>query len=108
VGDAIGLAQGTPARLGRVRRILLHALDNVFRPLEPGDPATRQEPASVKKMLKEDACWATLKTVLGWVLDTIEGTIKLPPHRKARIKELFDTFRGRRRVAIKTWHQLIG
>jgi len=95
-------AQGTPARLGRVRRILIHALDNVFQPLEPGGSATRQEPASVKKMLKGDACWATLKTVLGWVLDTIKGTIELPPHRIARIKELFDTFCGRHRVAIKT------
>jgi hypothetical protein len=59
-------------------------------------------------MLKGDACWATLKTVLGWVLDTIKGTIELPPHRKARIKELFDTFCGRHRVAIKTCLQLIG
>jgi hypothetical protein len=108
VDDAIGAAQGSPARLRRIRRILLGALDDVFRPLTSTDPVTRQEPASVKKMLKGDACWSTLKTVLGWLIDTIRGTIELPPHRLERVQELFDLFRGRRRVATKQWYQLLG
>jgi hypothetical protein len=62
----------------------------------------------VKKMLKGDACWSTLKTVLGWLIDTLRGTIELPPHRLERVRELFDSFRGRRRVALKKWHQLLG
>jgi hypothetical protein len=108
VDDALSSAQGSPARLRRIRRILLGALDDVFRPLDSTDPSTRQEPASVKKMLKGDACWATLKIVLGWLIDTVRGTIELPPHRLDRIKELFDLFRGRRRVASKQWYQLLG
>jgi hypothetical protein len=108
VDDAIGSAQGSPARLHRVRRILLGALDDVFRPLDSTDPDSRQEPASVKKMLKGDACWSTLKTVLGWLIDTVRGTIELPPHRLERVHELFDLFRGRRRVATKQWYQLLG
>jgi hypothetical protein len=59
-------------------------------------------------MLKGDACWSTLKTVLGWLIDTIRGTIELPPHRLQRVQELFDLFKGRRRVALKQWHQLLG
>jgi len=108
VDDAIQAAQGNPARLQAVRRILLESLDQVFRPLEPGDPESRQEPASVKKMRKGDACWATLKVVLGWLIDTVRGTIELPPHRLERLKELFDSFRGRKRVALKKWYQLLG
>jgi hypothetical protein len=108
VDDAIGCAQGSHARLGRVRRILLVALDAVLRPLDSSDPSTRQEPASVKKMLKGDACWSTLKVVLGWLIDTLRGTIELPPHRLERVQELFDLFKGRRRVAVKQWHQLLG
>jgi hypothetical protein len=108
VDDAIGCAQGSQARLGRVRRILLSALDDVLRPLDSTDPVTRQEPASVKKLLKGDACWSTLKTVLGWLIDTVRGTIELPPHRVERIQGLFNLFKGRRRVAVKQWHQLLG
>lgn len=108
VDDAIGCGQGTPARLQRIRRILMGALDDVFRPLSSADPISRQEPASVKKMLKGDACWTTLKTVLGWLIDTVRGTIELPPHRLLRVRELFDLFRGRKRVALKQWHQLLG
>lgn len=33
----------------RVRRILLHAINDVFRPLDSSDPTERQEPVSVKK-----------------------------------------------------------
>jgi hypothetical protein len=108
VDDAVACAQGSKGRLGRVRRILLYALDDVFRPLEASDPSNRQEPASVKKMLKGDACWSTLKTVLGWLIDTLRGTIELPPHRLERLQELFDLFRGKRRVALKSWYQLLG
>jgi hypothetical protein len=35
-----------------------HAIDAVFCPVSPTDPAHCTEPASVKKMLHGDACWA--------------------------------------------------
>jgi hypothetical protein len=111
----------------------LDAMDDVFRPLDSTNPTTRQEPASVKKMLKGGACWSSLKTVLvGWLIDTVRCTINFPPHRLERVHELFDLFRstsrnsngtsysenfaawpsdlfrGRRRVAKKEWYQLLG
>jgi hypothetical protein len=42
------------------------------------------------------------------LIDTVHGTIERPPHRLERVQELFDLFRGRRRVATKQWYQLLG
>ncbi len=40
IDDFIGLAQGSPQRLKRLRNILLHSLDEVLRPLEATDGPT--------------------------------------------------------------------
>ena len=108
VDDFLLLAQTQP-RTQRVLRTALHSIDAVFRPLAPEDPPSRKEPASVKKMLKGDACWSTQKRILGWDLDTRLQTLHLPPHRLERLYELLDAIRPpRKRVAIKFWHQLLG
>jgi hypothetical protein len=86
--DFISLVQGNTKRRTQVKRSLLHSLDEVFRALSPGDNPNRQEPTSVKKLLKGDGRWATRKVVLGWVLDTVAKTIELPPHRIARLHDL--------------------
>jgi hypothetical protein len=68
------------------RRILFESMDSksidsVFRPLGPDDPSTPQEPISVKKLLKGDGSWQTRKTIMGWIIDSVQHTIKLPPRR---------------------------
>jgi hypothetical protein len=78
--DFISLVQGNAKRRTQVKRSLLHSLDEVFRALAPGDNPNRQEPASVKTLLKGDGRWASRKVVLGWILDTVARTIALPPH----------------------------
>jgi hypothetical protein len=50
VDDFIGVAQGDSSRLSRVRRILMHATDDVFRPNDADDSVHRREPISVKKL----------------------------------------------------------
>ena len=107
VDDFLGLAQGDRARRNRVRRSLLHSFDLVFRPLEQGEEP-RQEPVSVKKLLKGDSCWATTKVLLGWLVDSVRGTIELPPHRAERLIELITSFQSRTRCSLKAWRQLIG
>jgi hypothetical protein len=108
VDDFLLLAQ-TEAQKRDVMRASLHAIDAVFEPLSPQDPPHRKEPASVKKMLKGDACWATTKRILGWDLDTVAGTLNLPPHRIERLHELLDAISPpNRRVSVKTWHKLLG
>jgi hypothetical protein len=85
------MVQGNRAHRKHVKRVLLHVLDSVFRKLETTDNPHRQEPESIKKMLKGDATWSTRKTILEWVVDTIKMTVELPPHRVERLFELLDS-----------------
>jgi hypothetical protein len=55
VDDFIGMVQGNRVHRQHVKRVLLHVIDSVFRKLETTDNPHRQEPASIKKMLKGDA-----------------------------------------------------
>ena len=90
VDDFLLMAQ-TDAQRCKVMRTTLNSIDAVFRPLSDTDPSHRKEPASVKKMLQGDACWATNKRILGWDFDTVSQTIHLPPHHLKRLYELLDS-----------------
>jgi hypothetical protein len=100
--DFISLVQGNTKRRTQVKRSLLHSLNEVFRALAPGDNPNRQEPASVKKLLKGDGRWATCTVVLGWILDTVARTIELPPHRIAHLHDLLHSISpSQKRVSTK-------
>ena len=109
VDDFVGLVQGNPRRRTKVKRALLSSLDQVLRPLDPTDSPHRQEPASIKKCRKGDATWATRKVVLGWLLDTLQLTVELPPHRITRLHDILSSIKPtQRRIATKTWHKILG
>ena len=109
VDDFVGAAQQVTNNLQRVRRILLHAIDDVLRPLEPSDPPQRREPVSIKKLRAGDCSWGTIKLVLGWIIDTENLTIRLPPHRIDRLAEILDSIpRSQHRTSLKKWHQVLG
>jgi hypothetical protein len=109
VDDFIGAAQGSRERLARIRQVLMQAIDNEFRPLDPNDPVHRTEPISVKKLLKGDASWATCKKVLGWIIDSVNMTLTLPERRLKRLgKIMAEISPERKRLALDKWHKLIG
>ena len=109
VDDAILVAQGDPASLNAFRRKLLHLNDRVFHPNDKADDLSiRREPISLKKLDKGDACWATRKIVLGWLIDTLKGTIELPPHRHHCLNHILSVTLASRRVSTKVWHKLLG
>ena len=109
VDDFIGMCQGPKPRRSTVRRVILHSLDEVFRPLEPGDNPHRKEPASDKKLAQGDGYWETRKLVLGWILDTIAMTIELPAHRRDRLRALLDEIpHHQRRLSLRRWQQILG
>jgi hypothetical protein len=72
IDDFIALAQGSPAHANRiVRRILLLLLkmDETFHPNDSSEPTPKEghrKIISLKKVLKGDACWSTVKVVLGY------------------------------------------
>lgn len=108
VDDFLLVAQ-TKRQQQRLLRLTLAAIDQVLRPLSASDPLHRKEPTSVKKLRQGDAHWSTQKTILGWDLDTVQGTLQLPPHRVARLRELLSTVQPpRKRMSLREWHRLLG
>jgi hypothetical protein len=109
VDDFVGMVQGNYKHRQHMKRSLLSSLDEVLRRVDGQDNVHRQEPASVKKMLKGDATWATRKVVLGWMLSTCAMTIQLPPHRVTRLFELLDSFTPKqRRTTVNKWQKILG
>ena len=108
VDDFISLIQGSPRRRRRHIRALLHSIDRIFRPVDSQDSSVRQHVPSVKKFMKGDGSMQTVKSVLGWIINTTQGTLELPPHRQQRLAAIFDEVRGRSRIALSTWHKILG
>ena len=108
VDDFLQGFQGSQQKRRKHLRKLLHAIDMVFRPLEPDDRPTRKHVPSVKKLLKGDAYLSVTKVVLGWFIDTAAGTIELPPHRKERLLDIFKYLDKRRKVPERKWHKILG
>ena len=107
VDDFIPAAQRPFLR--RTRRALLHAIDLLIRPLDRFDNPARREPVSLKKLRQGDFSWSTIKTVLGWVVDTVSMTIHLPPHRVTRLWEILDSIpRHQRRTSVRKWYKVLG
>lgn len=104
--DYIALCQGGPHRRTTIRRVLLHAIDEVLQ--SPLTHPKAKEPVSVKKLKAGDGSWNTTKAVLGWLVDTQAQTLELPPHRQERIAALFKDVLGKRRVSLLYWQKLLG
>ena len=108
VDDFIALCQGHANRR-RVRRLLLQAVDQIFRPNDFHDDAFRREPVSIKKLKQGDVSWNTVKTVLGWIINTATMTIELPEHRAARLAEILASIPPtQKRIAVRKWHKVLG
>jgi hypothetical protein len=109
VDNFVAMAQGDKQQLSKVRRTLLHTLDEVLRELDTLDDEHRQESASTKKLKQGNACWGTRKLVLGWIIDTILLTLELPQHQKDRLQSILDEIpRSEKRISTKKWQQVVG
>ena len=107
--DELAVAQGSALRRQQVRQACLHSVDQVLRPLQASDRAMRKEPVSIKKLKKGDAYWATRKSMLGWLLDTRQGTIHLPEHRRHRLDSILHSIAPvQTSTSLRKWRQLLG
>ena len=108
VDDFIAICQGHQQK-SVVRSTLLHAVDAVFRPNDFYDNLSRREPVSLKKLRQGDCSWNTIKSVLGWIINTTSMTIKLPPHRQERLGEILASVPpSQKRLSVKKWHRILG
>jgi hypothetical protein len=62
------MVQGGTHTRRRVKRAILHTMDILIYPLGIYDSAHRQDPASIKKRMKDESPWATVKVILGWIM----------------------------------------
>jgi hypothetical protein len=108
IDDYVQGIQAPRAKRMQHQRRLLHSIDSVFRPVDDNDDPVRKDVPSRKKLSKGDATLLTRKNVLGWIIDTLRGTIELPEHRRLRLEEIFDYLRGRRRVGVSKWRKILG
>ena len=107
--EFLGLAQGPRHRRRHVCRTLFHALDKVFRPLDSKDIGERKELLSLKKLDAGDCSWSTCKLLLGWVFDTINMKISLPPHRVDRFRDILAEIPAtQKRISVNKWHRCLG
>ena len=106
--DLCSLVQGNKRRRRIVRRILMHAIDEVLQPLDPALAHIHKEPTSTKKLLQGDGHWDNTKVLLGWLIDTVRQTIHLPQLRYERLCQIFSDLRGTSRVSLKIWCKVLG
>ena len=86
-----------------------HTIDEVFHTQVASNPSLCQEPISTKKLGKGDAHWSTGKVVLGWILDTAQETIELPPWPLQHLHDILDSFPCTKwRIAVRQWHKILG
>ena len=84
-------------------------MDIVFCPLDLDDNPHHQELACIKKLLKGDGAWDTRKIILGWIIDTVNGTIELLPHYVLRFNAILASVTPTMKViTIKQWHKILG
>ena len=93
----------------RLMRQAITSIEHVLRPVDAADPVYRREPTSVKKLLQGDAAWSTQKRMLREGIDTVCGTLSLPPHRIDRLREILDRVQPpHKRLRTSAWHQILG
>ena len=102
VDNFIGIMQGSQCQCKNVRHCIMHAVDNVFS--QP-DLVTmqRKEAVSEKKLLKGEGGWSQCKEILGWILDTSQGTFKLTDGWKDRILAIFEDLHHKKHIGMKKW-----
>ena len=108
--DYTALAQTRPIAIN-LRRRLMYNINDIFRCNTAGDTLDsppRREPISEKKLLQGDASWSTAGIVLGWLLDTVKGTLQLPSHRVDRLSLILHDALATTSVSCKQWHRLLG
>ena len=63
-----------------------------------------KDSVSVKKIVAGEGDWTCFKEVLGWTLNTEEGTVTLPERKLEDLLTLVDIPATQRRMAERNWN----
>ena len=100
----LSATQGDRTHQQCVSKLTLRALKEIFLSL----PVEAKDSVSIKKALQGDGDWTTTKEILGWMVDTNEGTLRISPKRKAELGTLLDIPPSQLRISTKKLERLIG
>ena len=81
--DLLPATQGDRTQQQRVSELTLRALKEI----SPSLPAETKDSVSLKKALQGDGDWKTTKEILGCMVNTEDGTLRLPPPSARRSSE---------------------
>ena len=108
VDDFIGVTNNaTTTNLTTLSRAMLHGVHAVFPPPritghDGGDPI------SEKKLDKGEGIWSTIKEVLGWELNGVDKTIRLPAKKWTDVRTLAKKILKRRTATLQSFQRLAG
>jgi hypothetical protein len=109
VDDFCGLGQDHKmSPLVNQRRVLMHAIDKIFRPSDTLDKACQKEPISVSKLDKQDAAWQGLKRCLGWDYAAHSKNLLVASHRHEKATASLTEALSQKRASLQSWQSLIG
>ena len=102
--DLLSATQEDRTQQQRVSELTLRAIKEIF----PSLPNNPKDSVSLKKALQGDGDWKTTKEILGWMVNTEDGTLQLSPKRKAELKTLINVPPTQRQMSTKKLERLIG
>ena len=96
--------QGDSDQQRRVTELTIRSLKEVY----PSIPQETRDSVSLKKELTGDGDWELEKEILGWIINTADGTLRLSNKRLNDLHYLLDTPPTLRRIPRKRLDRLIG
>ena len=109
LNDFLALLQGLTHERRNVRWTHFHTVNTIFIPLDGEDHNHRKEVSPLKNIDSGDCTWLTCQVLFGWIIDSVNITISLPPHSADRLKEIMKKKPlTQKRVRGETWHHFLG
>ena len=104
VDDINCVTQGDALQQQRVSELVLKALKDIY----PHVPGETKDSVSLKKALAGDGDWNQVKEILGWIVDTRLGTLRLSQKRVSDLLHQLNIAPSRRKIRRKQLEILIG
>ena len=74
-----------------------------------GNDGLRKEPISTNNLRQGYAVWSTMKTVMGWEINTKEHHLRLTPKQESKVCAALDTISAAaHQVSLLKWRHILG